>query len=447
MSEPRFETVRFAPSPTGKLHVGNLRTALMNQLIVRAGGRFILRIDDTDLERSKDVYRVAIERDLAWLGFRIDAQVKQSDRFALYDAAADALKTQGRLYPCYETEDELDRKRKLRRAQGLPPVYDRAALNLTESDKQALEAEGRKPHWRFKLSGETVAWRDRVRGDQTIDTASISDPILVREDGSYLYTLPSVVDDIDLGVTLIIRGEDHVTNSGAQIEIFEALKGRSPDLAHTPLLVGADGEKLSKRLGSLTIEGLREEGIEPLALLSLLAKIGTSDAVELRDSLEALAADFDFAKIGRAPARFDEADLTRLNAQILHAAPYAQVQARLAAAQADGGEAFWLAVRENCSRPQDAKAWYDIVFGAVTGEIPAEDRSFIETAAAHLPTGALDGDSWGEWTSALKAETGRKGKALFMPLRLALTGQSRGPDMAALLALIGRERALQRLTG
>ena len=441
--------VRFAPSPTSRLHVGNVRTALMNVLFARReGGTVLLRIDDTDLERSTKAHEAAIKADLAWLGLKWDETFSQSHRFARYEAARDRLIERGLLYPCYETEDELDRKRKIQRAQGKPPVYDRAALALTADEKRALEAEGRKPHWRFKLSGGRIEWTDLVRGDSHIETSSVSDPILIRADGSYLYTLPSVVDDIEAGVTHIIRGEDHVTNSAAQIEIFEALagKGASPKLGHMALLVGADGDKLSKRLGSLSVEALREEeGFEPMAVTSLLAKIGTSDPVEARDSVAALASEFDFAKLSRTPARFDPAELARLNARLVHALDYADVKDRLADLGADGGEAFWTAVRPNLERVRDVIEWKTLVDGPVTPVI--EDADYAAAAAALLPEGEYTLETWGEWTAALKAKTGRKGRDLFKPLRLALTGQARGPEMDQLLMLIGRERARRRLSG
>ena len=439
--------VRFAPSPTGRLHVGNVRTALINWLFAKGQqGKFILRIDDTDTERSTQEYEDGIRTDLAWLGLTWDDSFSQSDRFAEYDAAADKLREMGLLYPCYETADELDRKRKIALSRGRPPVYDRAALALSDDDKAKLEAEGRSPHWRFKLSGERIEWNDLVRGPQSIDTSSLSDPILIREDGSYLYTLPSVVDDIEAKITHVVRGEDHVTNSGAQIEIFKALGGTAPDMAHTPLLIGADGQGLSKRLGSLSMGELRAQGYEPMAICSLLAKIGTSDNVEARESLDQLVAEFDFGKIGRAPARFDEAELLSLNAAILHGLPFEAVKDRLAAVDPRAAdETFWSVVRENCSLLPEVAGWVETVFGDVTSLVDAEDKDFIATAAKLLPEGELTGDSWSAWANAVKAETGRKGRGLFMPLRKALTGQEHGPDMSALLPLIGRERAMARL--
>jgi glutamyl-tRNA synthetase len=438
--------LRFAPSPTGRLHVGNIRTALMNWLFaMKAGGKVLLRIDDTDLARSTKAFEDGIEADLQWLGLAWDERANQSARFAQYEAAAEKLKGMGLLYPCYETEDELDRKRKIAQSRGRPPVYDRAALKLTDAERAALEAEGRKPHWRFKLSGARVGWTDLVRGEQSVDTASLSDPVLIREDGAFLYTLPSVLDDIDFAITHIVRGEDHVTNSGVQIEIFEALGGAAPAFAHFPLLVGADGSALSKRLGSLSAEELRKDGFEPIAILSHLAKLGTSDPVETRESLAALAEEFDFAKIGRAPARYDLEELKRLNAGALHAMPYAVAQPRLVQLDADLGEAFWTAVRANLNVFQDVAEWASIVAGQIEPVI--SDAAFTGAAAECLPAEPLGADSWKAFTDAVKDKTGAKGKALFMPLRQALTGMDHGPDMASLFPLIGREKAERRLRG
>ena len=437
--------VRFAPSPTGKLHVGNVRTALANWLYAKAhGGQFVLRIDDTDLERSTAEYERGIQDDLTWLGMAWDEKYNQSARFPIYQQAVDRLKAQGRLYPAYDTAEELERRRRLALAQHKPPIYDRAALKLSEAERQALAAEGRRPHWRFKLEGKRVHWEDLVRGHSEVDTASMSDPVLIREDGLFLYTLPSVADDVDMGITHVIRGEDHVTNTGAQIEVFEALGAKPPAFAHMPLLVGADGEALSKRLGSLSIEQLREGGFEPVAVLSHLGKIGTSDALEIASSLEALASSFDFGKMGRAPARYDSADLERLNAAALHGMSYAQAQPRLAERGADLGEAFWLAIRANLTLFDGVAAWVRVVSGPV--DVIREDPDFLTEAASRLPE-TLDAESWSAWTSALKAATGRKGKALFLPLRQALTGLEHGPEMGPLLPLIGRDAVIARLQG
>jgi glutamyl-tRNA synthetase len=438
--------LRFAPSPTGNIHVGNVRTALMNWLFaIREGGQVLLRIDDTDMARSTKEYEQGIERDLTWLGLRWQERANQSTRFPEYEKAADKLKATGLLYPCYETEDELDRKRKIAQSRGKPPIYDRAALKLTDADRVKFEAEGRKPHWRFKLSGARKDWVDLVRGPQSIDTASLSDPVLVKEDGQFLYTLPSVVDDIDFKITHIVRGEDHVTNSGVQIEIFEALGADAPALGHFPLLVGADGGALSKRIGSLGVGELAAEGYEPVAVLSHLAKIGTSDPVEARLTIDQLAAEFDFGKIGRAPARFDPEELKRINAAVLHQLDYASVKDRLAKLGADKGEAFWNAVRANLLLLPDVKAYATIVDGPITPVIP--DAAFASAAADALPSGAYDAGSWQAFTNAVKEKTGAKGKALFMPLRQALTGMDHGPEMAALFPLIGEERARKRLMG
>ena len=439
MSSP---IVRFAPSPTGRLHVGNVRTALMNVLFAQAeGGTFVLRIDDTDLERSTAEYEQGIRDDLSWLGVTWGKTFKQSERFDMYDEARDKLVAAGLLYPCYETSDELDRQRKLQRVAGKPPIYNRAAFELTDEQKAAYEAEGRTPHWRFKLSGGTVTWTDLVRGEQSIDMSSLSDPVLIRGDGSYLYTLPSVVDDIEAKITHVIRGEDHVTNSGAQIEIFRALSDHCPEFAHTPLLVGADGKSLSKRIGSLSMGELRQQGIEPMAIASLLSKIGTSDSVEIRTTLQELGKEFSFSKIGRAPARFDEKDLTALNAKLLHDIPYADVKDRIS-----GDEGFWNIVRANIEKISDVDEWADIVLKPMSGVIADEDKGFCEAAADFLPE-SITAETWSALISHLKEATGRKGKTLFMPLRLALTGQQHGPSMDDMLQLLGAEKAKARLRG
>jgi glutamyl-tRNA synthetase len=437
--------VRFAPSPTGKLHVGNVRTALVNWLFAKGqGGSFVLRIDDTDLARSTQEFEDGIETDLTWLGLVWDERYNQSKRFDRYEEAAARLKASGRLYPCYETADELDRRRKVQLSRGLPPIYDRAALELTEAEKAAYEAEGRRPHWRFKLEGKRVAWEDLARGHAEVDTASMSDPVLVREDGLFLYTLPSVVDDIDMDITHVIRGEDHVTNTGAQIEIFEALDAKVPGFAHMPLLVGADGAALSKRLGSLSISDMRDQGYEPIAITSHLGKIGTSDNLEIAASVEALGQSFAFSKMGRSPARYDTADLDRLNAQALHGLTYAEAQPRLAALGVDLGEVFWDTVRGNLTKFADVADMARIVTGPVTPVI--EDPAFAAAALEVLPE-VIDAGAWSAWTAAVKEKTGAKGKGLFMPLRLILTGQAHGPDMAAMAPLIGREAIVRRLKG
>ncbi len=441
--------VRFAPSPTGKLHVGNVRAALWNWLFSRKeGGKFILRIDDTDKERSTAAYEDGIRRDLSWLGLQWDETFKQSERFSDYDVVSDALRAKGLLYACYETAEELDRKRNLQRLRGMPPVYDRAALALTDDQKRALAAEGRAPHWRFKLSGETVRWNDLIRGETIVETASVSDPVLIREDGMYLYTLPSCIDDIDAAITHVIRGEDHVTNAGVQIEIMQAIidvrgRGALPAFAHHSLLIGADGQGLSKRLGSLSIEQMREDGLEPASITSLLAKLGTAEPVLPQPDIMALARSFDFDKIGRAPARFDEAELLQLNAKILHEAPYAALSERLGAIGVS--ESLWNAVKGNVVKLADAADWKSVVEGAIDPVI--EDAAFCAASSALVPDDPLTEQSWSAFTNAVKEKTGAKGKALFHPLRLALTGREKGPEMAAIFPLIGADRARARLRG
>jgi glutamyl-tRNA synthetase len=440
-------TVRFAPSPTGKIHIGNARTALLNWLYARhRDGRFILRFDDTDLERSRAEYAAAIEVDLAWLGITPDFVCRQSERIPHYDAAAQALREMGRLYPAYETAEDLDRRRKRQQALGRPPLYDRAALRLTAQERAALEAEGRRPHWRFRLEPEIVRWSDLVRGESHIDCGSLSDPVLQREDGSYLYTLPSVVDDIDLKVTHVIRGEDHVTNTAVQIQIFKALSGGAPMFGHHNLLTDASGEGLSKRTGALSIASLRESGIEALAAAALAVLVGSAEAVHPIASLDELAASFDLSRLSHAAARFDEAELRALSARTLHQLPFAAAADRLAALGISGelAEPFWAAARGNLTRFEDALDLWAIVHGPV--EPVVEDPAFLSLAADCLPSEPWSASTWGDWTMRLKQETGRNGRLLFHPLRMALTGRDSGPELAALLPLIGRARASARLS-
>jgi glutamyl-tRNA synthetase len=438
--------VRFAPSPTGHLHIGNARTALLNALFARReGGTFVLRFDDTDVERSRREFAEEIERDLAWLGIAPDVTVRQSERFELYDDAAERLRIVERLYPCYETPDELEFRRKRQLARGLPPIYDRAALRLSGEERRRLEEEGRRPHWRFRLDHRTETWTDMVRGESHVDCASLSDPVLVREDGTYLYTLPSVVDDAELKITHVIRGEDHVTNTAVQIQIFEALGAKPPVFGHHNLLVTASGEGLSKRLRHLSLSGLREAGLEPQAVASLAVLVGSAEAVRPVADLDELARLIDFAHISRAPAKFDEAELAHLNARLVHEMTYETVRERLRALGVGGGEAFWLAVRTNLTKLADAVAWWRVVSGPLTPVIA--DRDFVRKAADALPPAPWDESTWKSWTEAVKAKTGAKGKALFMPLRLALTGLDHGPELAALLPLIGPDKARARLRG
>ncbi|MDE2631485.1 MAG: glutamate--tRNA ligase [Alphaproteobacteria bacterium] len=438
--------VRFAPSPTGLLHVGNARTALLNFLFARkSGGKFLLRIDDTDSERSKPEYEAAIVEDLKWLGIAHDLFARQSERAEAHRAAAEKLKAAGRLYPCYESALELDRRRQRQIASGRPPVYDRAALNLSAEERAKLGAQGRKAHWRFKLSQSKVKWRDLIRGEVEIDTAHLSDPVLIREDGRFLYTLPSVTDDVDFAISHIIRGEDHVTNTAVQIEIFEALGATVPAFAHHPLLVGAGGEALSKRLGSLSLRLLREDGIEPLAAVSYLAKTGTSDPIVPHTTISELIEGFALEKIGRAPAHFDPAELSNLNAKLLHALPFEAVALRLAAAGIADAAPFWEAVKPNLARFSDVGDLWTLVEGPLAPIV--ENAPLIAKAAELLPPEPWDEATWTAWTGAVAAATGAKGRALYHPLRLALTGREHGPELKKLLPLIGRTRALARLKG
>ena len=429
-------TTRFAPSPTGTLHVGNIRAALHNWMWAKkTGGRFLLRIDDTDVARSSEANVASIRADLTWLGLTWDDEARQSERFALYQAKFDELRAAGRVYACYETAEELDLRRKILLGRGLPPVYERKA-------DDSPVPEGRTPHWRFKLDHDTpIAWADMVRGDQSFAPKNISDPVIRRADGSWLYMLPSAIDDIDMGVTHVVRGEDHVSNTATQIQMFEAMGAKPPRFAHEALLTGSEG-KLSKRLGSLGVDALRDAGIEPMAIIALLARLGTSDPVAPFTSADPLIESLDFARFGRAPARFDETELAALNTRIIHHLPFEAVHDRLP----DGMDAAaWDVIRPNVHVIADAAHWWAVVKGPIAVATAVEDQDLIAQAAAIVGTLDWAADPWHALTAALKALSGRKGKALFMPLRYALTGRDHGPDMAALLPLIGKDEALKRL--
>ena len=446
-SATAMTTTRFAPSPTGNLHVGNIRTALHNWMLARrAGGRFMLRIDDTDAERSREEYVEAIRADLAWLGLQPDGEERQSARLAIYERAFEELRKAGRVYPAYETAQELELRRKVQLGRGLPPIYDRAALALSDAERAEKESEGIAPHWRFKLDhDEPIVWEDGIRGSQKFDPATLSDPVIRRADGSWLYMLPSAVDDLDMGVTDVLRGEDHVSNTAVQIQMFTALIAalypaqQIPGFAHEALLVGSEG-KLSKRLGSLGVDSFRERGIEPAALIALLARLGTSQPVEPIADRDVLIDTFDLAHFGRAPARFDDAELERLNATILHHMPYAAVAERLPAGMDEAG---WHAVRPNLAHLYEAADWWRLVTGPVEQrDFSDDDRAFLVEAARQL---VWSDDPWHALTAALKEVTGRRGKPLFLPLRQALTGMDHGPDMAELLPLIGEAETRTRL--
>lgn len=434
--------VRFAPSPTGRLHVGNVRTALVNWLFARQqGGRFLLRLDDTDTERSTAAFARGIEEDLTWLGLAWDLFDRQSDRMHRYADAAGRLKTSGRLYPCFETQEELSLKRKAQINAGKPPVYDRAALGLSDAEKAEL-ARTIVPHWRFRLEPGRIEWNDRVRGPVHFEAANLSDPVLVRADGRPIYTLATVVDDIDLHVTDVIRGEDHVANTAIQIQLFQALGAAAPGFAHTTLIADAAGEGLSKRLGSLSIASLREDGIEAMTINSLLGHLGTSDAVEPYLSLGELVRHFDLSHFGRATPKFDPDELPRLNHRLIQHLGFADVRDRL---PAGADERTWLALRPNLTRVSEAAGWWPVIHGPIRPGVA--DPSFAEAAAALLPPEPWSEATWGDWTKSVAKATGRKGKDLFLPLRLALTGRSHGPELKSLLVLIGRGRALARLSG
>lgn len=439
--------VRFAPSPTGFLHIGNVRTALLTWLFARKnGGHFLLRIDDTDRERSKDEYELDIQESLTWLGLNWDEKANQKERVARYDEVIEKLKSDGRIYACYETPEELSLKRKSQLSRGKPPIYDRAALELTDAQIAKYEAEGRKPHWRFKLLEEPIEWNDHIRGPVKFEGADLSDPVVLREDGTPLYHLCSVIDDIDFEITHVIRGEDHVSNTATHVQMFKAISGKAPEFAHMSLISDAEGGKLSKRLGSLSMKDLREqEGLEPMSICSLLARLGTSDPIEAFTAIEPVIESFDFAKFSRATPKFDPEELLRLNAKILHETSYDDVRVRLAEmGLQDLDEEFWNTVRANIEKLSDVKDWWHVAKGPVEPVI--EDPEFIGAALELLPAAPWNENTWSEWTGKVKEQTGRKGKELFMPLRQAITGMNHGPELPQLLLLIGPEKVRIRLS-
>lgn len=442
--------VRFAPSPTGNLHVGNLRTALLNKLLSMSavGGIFMLRLDDTDAERSKEEYADNIKADLEWLGLTWQESARQSERMGRYEEVFHDFLEKGLIYACYETAEELEYKRRRQLTRGLPPVYDRAALNLSADDIAAYMAEGRKPHYRFKLPDEAMEFDDIVRGQQRFESGHISDPVVRRADGSFLYMLPSVIDDVDFDITHIIRGEDHTSNTAVQLPMFTALGAKNlPKFAHLPLMVGEDGGKLSKRIGSLGIKDLRAQGMEPGALNVYLTDLGSANEAHAPNTnLAELAAGFDLTDYARNTPRFDATRLWAINAHIVQELSWEDVAPRLADLPL-ANAAFWDAVKANCAKVSDAAEWYHIAFGDVTPDVAAEDKEFIAQAAELLPQGDYDEHTWGAFTAAVKEATGRKGKGLFMPLRKALTGLEHGPELKQMLPLIGYERAYKRLSG
>jgi glutamyl-tRNA synthetase len=437
--------VRFAPSPTGMMHIGNARMALVNYLYAKKeGGTFLLRVDDTDQERSKPEYEQAIKDAMNWLGLNWDEEEHQSARMDRYEEVFEKLKADGLVYDCYETPEELEYMRKRLRSRGKAPIYDRSALDLSEADKEKLKAEGRQAHWRFKIPEGDIAWTDLVQGEKKFLAANLADPVIRRADGTFLYMMPSAIDDIDLGVTHVLRGEDHVSNTAVQIAMFKVLNNdRFPAFAHLPLLSGTEGEKLSKRKGSMSLAEMQKDGLEAMSINSLLAHLGTSENVEAVNSLDELVRTFDIASFGRGTPKFDFKELERLNSKLIHEMDWATASARLNLEGAD--EAFWDAVRPNLSRVKDAQDWADIVYGKVTPII--EDADFAVQAKDLLPAGDWDETTWQTWTAAVKEATGRKGKQLFMPLRQALTGMDHGPELGVLLPLLGREKVEARLQG
>jgi len=437
-------TTRFAPSPTGLLHLGNIRTALINWLFARTNnGKFILRIDDTDTERSKEEYVSKIKYDLEWLGIDYDETFNQSSRFDIYQQRFEFLRDQGRIYPCYETPEELERKRKLQLAAGGKQVYDRSALKLTDQEKKDFESDGRKPHWRFLMKSESIKWNDILKGEIEIDLTSLSDPVIFREDGVPLYTFSSAVDDIDFNITNVIRGDDHTSNTAVQIELINALDKNKLVFAHHALLKASSGDKLSKRDNVISIESFRDLNIEPLAILSLLATIGTSNSIELKDSIEQIVKEFKIETISTSPGRIETDLLNALNKKLIQSYEFNRIEDRLLKVDEKIDDKFWRAIRGNLNTVEEIKQWTDIVYDSKV--IEPEDKEFIKIAIDLMPKEPWDDDTWDKWTSAIKEKTNRKGKELFLPLREAFTGVSQGPEMKKLIQLIGRSKIIERV--
>jgi glutamyl-tRNA synthetase len=442
--------VRFAPSPTGFLHIGNARTAIITWLFARKmEGHFLLRIDDTDVERSKQEYEDAIETGLTWLGLDWDQKENQKNRMDRYNEVIEKLKSDGRLYACYETPEELGLKRKTQLSRGVPPTYDRAGLELTDEQREKFEAEGRKPHWRFKLLHEPITWNDHIRGEVNFNGVDLSDPVVLREDGSPLYHLCSVIDDVDFDITHVVRGEDHVSNTATHVQMFKAISGKAPDFAHLSLIADAEGGKLSKRLGSLSVKDIQEqEGLEPMAIISLMARLGTSDPIEAFTDIKSLIETFDFSKFSRNPPKFDTDELLRLNSRILHDTSFGDIKSRLdEIGLGDIDESFWNSVRTNIEKLEDAKEWANVVNNPVKVTLDGEDKEYVANAADLLPPAPWNENTFNDWIGKVKENTDRKGKTLFMPLRQALTGMDHGPELPVLLPLLGPEKTKQRLQG
>lgn len=435
---------RFAPSPTGLLHIGNARTALSSFLYAKShNGKFMLRIDDTDTERSKKEYEDSIINDLKWLGFQWDIFARQSERLSRYEEVKQQLISIGRIYPCYELPEEIEMKRKLLLSRGLPPIYDRAALDLTQAQIDALQAKGARPYWRFKMDySKDIVWNDMIKGTTSFDPKNISDPVLIRANNMPTYMLPSTIDDIDFDISHIVRGEDHITNTAIQIQIFEALGANIPKFAHHSLMKVKDG-KISKREGGFDIESLRMEGIEQMAIVSMLARLGTSDPIEPRNNMQQIVENFDISKFGKAPAIYDEEELKRFNAKIVHILDFAQVKTRPELTQID--EDFWQLIRGNLTNSKEVAMWHKICKQQITPNII--DEALCKQASDLLPTEKLDVNSWNIWTEKVKNVSGKKGKDLFLPLRLALTAEEHGPELKYILPIIGLERAKARLLG
>ncbi|MDC3084704.1 glutamate--tRNA ligase [Gammaproteobacteria bacterium] len=441
--------LRFAPSPTGDLHIGNARTLILNYVYSKSiSGELILRIDDTDKDRSEERFYSSIIKDVEWLKISISAIEKQSSKTEKYKKIRDYLIKEGYLYPCYETDEELNRLRKVSLSGGLPPIYDRASLKLTKQEIKDHEANGIKPYWRFKLDRENITWNDLIRGEQTIACNSFSDPVLIRADGTFLYTLPSVVDDIDMGITHVLRGEDHVSNTATQIQLFKILGSNVPNFGHHSLMVQKDGSRMSKRIGSMSLKDIRDSGIEPMTLLNYCARIGTSDAIEAFQSIDQLVNNYSLTKISRSPARFSFEELMGLNKKVLQNISFRTLAKRLIDLDIEGKDAeiFWDTVKTNINTINEAQKWWNIVKDdKINIDLRQINRDFLKIAQETLPITPWNDKTWSIWTDEISQKTGLKGRELFLPLRIALTGENSGPELAKFILLLGRDLVLSRL--
>ena len=436
---------RFAPSPTGLLHIGNARSAVINWAHIKnKGGEFILRIDDTDTERSKKEYENKIKKDLLWLGLSWSKTFNQSQRKEIYDKKILFLKESNKIYPCFESLEELSLKRKTLLSSGKPPIYDRSALKLTTDQIEDLITKGQAPHWRFKLEDEIIEWQDLIKGKISFDTKNLSDPVLIREDGSLLYHLHSVVDDIEENITDIIRGEDHITNTAFHIQLFKSLNAHVPRFGHHPFLTDEEGKSFGKRLGSLSIQKMYEDGFESLTLLNYLLSIGTSKNLSKEKNIDLLVNNFNINSLASSSPKFSINVLKLLNKDMLQSYDFSDVKQKFIDLKIkDASEDFWIFIKNNINYFSESLDWISVINSNETYIDNSND--YLNIAAELLPEDPYDETTWDVWTDLIKNQTGKKGKELFMPIRFALTGRNKGPELKYLLPLLTKKHILKKL--